>query len=129
MTENLEERVEDLERRVRELEQQDTKENSEETGDKPVALAEFKQDFNPDTYADKATVVSRYLEKHERIEGFTVDDLKEGFRKCKWKRPANMSDVVSKAAGKGLFMEIGEQEGKKKWMLTETGEEHVEDLR
>jgi hypothetical protein len=63
------------------------------------------------------------------MEGFTVDDLKDGFRKCKWKTPANMSDVVSKAAGKGLFMEIGEQDGKKKWMLTETGEDYVEDLR
>lgn len=130
MTKDLEERVEDLERRVRKLEQRDTGANSQKREGKPVALPEFKQDFEPSTYADKATVVSRYLEKHEDMEGFTVDDLKDGFRKCKWKTPANMSDVVSKAAGRrGLFMEIGEKDGKKKWMLTETGEEHVEDLR
>jgi predicted lipoprotein with Yx(FWY)xxD motif len=129
MTEDLEERVEELERRVRKLEQQDTEGNLQERGGKPVALAEFKQNFEPNTYTDKVTVVSRYLEKHEGMEGFTVEDLKDGFRKCKWKRPANMSDVVSKAAGKGLFMEIGEQDGKKKWMLTENGEEHAEDLR
>lgn len=127
--EELEERVKELERRVRKLEKQDTVTNNQESRGKAVALAEFKQNFETSTYADKATMVSRYLEKHENMEGFTVDDLKEGFRKCKWKTPANMSDIVSKAAAKGLFMEIGEQDGKKKWMLTETGEEHVEDLR
>lgn len=130
MTKELEERVEELERRVRKLETQETKQqNSDGREDKPVALAEFKQDFETETYADKATVVSRYLEKHEDKEGFTSDDLKDAFKKCKWKRPANMSDIVSKAAGKDLFMEIGEQDGKKKWMLTETGEDYVEDLR
>lgn len=129
MTEDLEKRVEELENRVRKLERQETEKDSREPGGKPVALAEFKQDFEPDTYADKATVVGRYLEKHEGMEGYTVENLKDGFKNCKWKRPANMSDVVSKAAGKGLFMEIGEQDGKKKWMLTETGEEHAEDLQ
>ena len=129
MTKNLEKRVEELENRVKKLEQQSIEKGPRESGGKPVALAEFKQDFAPDTYADKVTVVSRYLEKHNEMEGFTVDDLKDGFRKCKWRTPANMSDIVSKAAGKGLFMEIGEQDGKKKWMLTETGEDYAEELR
>lgn len=129
MTEELEKRVKELENRVRKLERQGAEEIHRQSGGTPVALAEFKQDFKTDTYADKATVVGRYLEKHDGMEGYTVEDLKDGFKKCKWKNPANMSDVVSKAARKGLFMEIGEQDGKKKWMLTETGEEHVEDLR
>lgn len=129
MSKNIEKRVKDLERRVRQLEQQGSKKNSQEPGEKSVALAEFKQNFETNTYTDKATVVSRYLEKHEGMEGYTAEDIESAFKKCKWKKPANISDIVSKASNRGLFMEVGEQDGRKKWLLTETGEEYVEDLR
>ncbi|WEL19518.1 hypothetical protein SVXNc_0498 [Candidatus Nanohalococcus occultus] len=70
------------------------------------------------------------MEKHEGKENFDTYDLSQGFKLCKWKRPANMPDIVSKAAeSKELFMKDGEKDGKKKWMLTETGEEYVESLK
>ncbi|MFB6144843.1 MAG: hypothetical protein ABEJ98_06030 [Candidatus Nanohaloarchaea archaeon] len=130
MSKDLEERIEDLERRVRKIEEEKTRKESGSGQAVPLEMSDFKKDFDPKTYADKATIVARYLEKHEGKENFDTDDLNQGFKLCKWKRPANMSDIVSKAAGsKELFMSDGEKDGKKKWMLTETGEKHVEDLR
>lgn len=129
MSKDLEERVEDLERRVRKLEEGEVSTDSNDVT-APIEMSDFKKDFNPKTYADKATVVARYLEKHEELESFDRDDLNQGFKLCKWKRPANMSDIISKAAErKELFMRAGEKDGKKKWMLTETGEEYVESLK
>jgi len=130
MSKDLEKRVEDLERRVRKLEEGEVSTASKDDITVPIEMSDFKKDFNPETYADKATVVARYLEKHEGLESFDRDDLNQGFKLCKWKRPANMSDIISKAAErKELFMRAGEQDGKKKWMLTETGEEYAEDLK
>jgi len=130
MSKDLEERVNDLERRVRKIEEGEVSNDAPDDVLVPVEMSEFKKNFSPETYADKATIVARYLEKHEGLESFDSDDLNQGFKLCKWKRPANMSDIVSKAAErKELFMKAGEEDGKKEWMLTETGEEHVEDLR
>lgn len=126
----LRERVTSLEREVEEIKEKLYESESSSSGledIKPVSLPEFKLDYSPSTFAEKALVIGRFFETQGGKDNFSIEDLKTGFKKCKWQLPANLSDSVGKAAGrKGWFMEDGKnEEGNKLWMLTETGEEHL----
>lgn len=128
--ENLTDRISALETEVGSLKERlDNLESTsnELSHDKPISIAEYKLDFTPSKHAEKALIIGRYYETHGGQRNFSIEDIKDGYRKCKWKPPANPSDTIGKAAGKqGWFMEDGTTEdGKKLWMVTETGLEHL----
>lgn len=125
--EELRERLNEHEERISSLESLIEDEGPEAVREKPLSLPEFKQDYSPSIHREKAVMIGYFLEKHRGKENFLVSDTKDGFKKCKYKLPANLSDVLSDASKQGHLMEVGEEGGKKLWMLTETGENFVEE--
>lgn len=128
--ENLVERVESLEQELKNLKDRLNKMESSDViqdRDKPKSLAEFKLDYSPSTNYERALVIGKYFETHGKQRNFTSQDIEEGFRKCKWKPPANPSDTIGKAAGnKGWFFEDSTTEdGNILWRVTETGEQYL----
>ncbi len=95
---------------------------------KPNSLSGFKLYYNLSNNFEKILMIGYFLEKEKSFEHFTMDDVEDGFKKCKYPLPANMSDFFLKASGKGWLMKIGVEGRKILWTLTETGERYVEEV-
>ena len=53
-------------------------------------------------------------------------DLVDGYAKARAKRPQNYPDVIASCMRKGYLVEGSRRDGMKTWVITRTGESHVE---
>lgn len=90
--------------------------------------SEFIKKLSPKNQSEKAIVLAYYLEKVRGIESFTTTDLTDVGREAKQPRFTNISDIVAKQVQQGLLMGAGDKESGRAYVLTTTGEEHVENL-
>lgn len=129
----LEERIASLEERITSVEKalSLSKQSSEiRKFEKPLTISEFKLAYSPKTHDERALIIGAYLERHRDQKHFSIEDLRNGFKECKWSLPANLSDTIAKsAASKAIFMISETEKGKKLWTLTETGEKYLRGLR
>jgi len=123
--EKMEKRIDNLEERITKIEERLQSENPP-TKRKPTSLPEFKLNYKPSNNKEKAVMVGYFYEKEKNMNNFTVNEIKDGFKKCKYPLPANMSDVIARASKDGLIMKAGKEGKYTQWMLTETGEKFVE---
>lgn len=127
-----EDEMREIKKRLNKLEeavfQESDKASTPDRG-KRISLAEFMRDYEASSHKETVLVVARYLENHEGQANFSSADIEDYYRKAKIKPPANPTDIISKSAGDGYIMEDGEENGMKKWMLTRTGEQKVENLK
>lgn len=94
---------------------------------KKISIKEFILSKKPKDDIEKALTIGYYLEKYDGMNSFNANDLKRGFRTAKEKYPNNVNDKVNKNVDKGYMMEVEEKkENLKAWMLTNSGEKHVE---
>ncbi len=122
--EDFEKRLENMEERISELEEEAI--FNEEAMDKSLTLPEFMRDKDVRYHKDKILRIAYYLEKYKDMGSFKTADIKEGYKKCRFDLPANITDIASKLVGDGLFGEEKEG-GTKKWFLTKTGVNEVEE--
>ncbi len=59
-------------------------------------------------------------------EGVTTKDLVEGYSRSRSKRPQNYPDVIASCIRKGYLVDGGRRDGMKTWVITPSGEAHVE---
>lgn len=97
----------------------------------PPTFAEWAADYNLVNHYDRflAVVVHRFETTQDMT--FTTDDISEMYRKARWERAQNPSDVIAKAAKRLYFVEADEDDdaGKKRWRLTQSGYAHFQSLR
>lgn len=123
---DLESRVKKLEERVDELESRLNGASGKEI-EKQTSINEFKQEYEYNSYADKAVLIAYYAEKYEGVTEMSSADFLDWFKKCKWDAPSNPTGTISDAASRHGYFTVVEEDGQTKfWMLTETGEEYVE---
>jgi hypothetical protein len=94
---------------------------------KKLSAKEFllTKELKADT--QKVLALGHFLERMEGMASFNVSDLEAAFRSAKEKLPKNMNDAVNKNVARGFIMEAeGKKDLKKAWVLTSTGERHVE---
>jgi hypothetical protein len=127
----VEQRLSDLEARISKLEKGALSAHlAHKTGatQKKISAKEYLMTKQLNTETQKTLVLGYYLEHVEGMPSFNVDDLVAVFQAAKEKRPKNMNDAVNKNVARGLLMEaVEKKEAKKAWVLTSTGEKHVQD--
>lgn len=127
----IEERVSELEQKFSEL-QTILAVDAKNTGknnisSKKITIKEFVLEKNLKGDVQKTLIIAYYLEKHENMSSFNVDDLAKYFRLAKEAVPGNLNDKINMNIRKGHIAEASEKkDGKKAWYLTSTGENYVE---
>lgn len=95
---------------------------------KGVSVKEFILKKQPPNDVEKTLVVAYYLEHQKGVSPLNLSDLEALFKKAKEPVPENLNDKLNKNIAKGYVEEAeNKKDGKKAWVLTETGVRHVED--
>ena len=128
----IEQKVEELERRVAKLETESSPIHSNSLPNpkkKKMSPQEFLAPKDAQTEVKKVLVFGYYLEHIEGYESFNAADLVSIFRSAKEKPPKNINDVINKNINPGKFImdAASKKDDKKAWVLTSTGEKHVEE--
>lgn len=95
---------------------------------KPIAVREFIQRVGAKRHADKVLAFAYYLEKYGGKSQFTAADINNLYYEAKLDT-SNTSQAIINNIKRGYMMEAPGQKkraGKKRYMLTQTGEEQVE---
>lgn len=93
------------------------------------SLVEFlKNKGNPKSHTDRAIVFSYWLFHKENMETYNVDDIAKCYDETRIIKPKNLTDIMNKLQAKGYVKPAGEKEGKKCWVITQSGEEYVEQM-
>ena len=117
--------LEDHEKRISELEA--LLQTKPEPAVKKLSVKELILSKKPKSEVQKALVIGWYLEKHEGLASFNIEDLESGFRSAKEPVPKNINLAVIGNIAKGYMMEAKERkDNKKAWYLTNSGENCVE---
>lgn len=129
MEEDIERRFRELEERIKKLEVNpaDRPVGNADNPRKNMSIREFMLSKNPASDLQKTRTIGYFLEKYEGAGAFTKGDIVNGYRVAKEKTPNNVSDNLAKNVAAGHMMETKEKkDGKKAWILTNTGEKSVE---
>lgn len=119
-------RIEDLECRISKIEE-NTKINRKNTP-KKTSIKEFIRDLKPSNDVEKTLIIGYYLEKFEEMECFNVNDMKKSFKDAREKMPKNVADKFQLNIKKGHFMDYGDKDGLKSYILTNSGETYVKEI-
>lgn len=122
-------RIEELEQRVEELEKAVFSSSTPKTdsSEKKVSIAEFMRCYDTSNNRKKVLVIGHYLETIDDVDNFSSTNIEDAYNRAKKKAPANPTDPISKNAGKGFIREVGQRDGQKLWVLTQTGVKRVEE--
>ncbi len=124
---DLERRVKDLEARVLSLENFPVEDEGVAKKNKKQSIREFLADRDLEGDTKKTLAISYFFELVENNGFFNTDDLKSSFKKAKYTIPTNINDRINMNLKQGFIMENDEKkDGKKTWVLTDTGEKEVE---
>jgi len=123
--EMLQEEIDSLKERVSKLESILRSDSSPA----PTAhsLRSLYEEFGPSSHFERVLVISYYLEHSKGEDGFTTEELREGYIACKTPLPANLSDTIAKVGDRDWAMPIGEEDGRRVWQLTAKGEQVVQE--
>jgi hypothetical protein len=98
-----------------------------EQREKKLSIKELLRSKRPKTDVQKVLAIGYYLEKHEGMLSFNVNDVNDGFSSAKEPEPSNTQAFINQNIKNGHIMGIKEKKDKKKaYVLTNSGEEFVE---
>lgn len=123
--EDLEERVTELESRLSKLEKII---NDGEEIKNPIGMREFVQKVDPDTHTERALAIAYYLDQYQGQESFSSGDIEAGYRTCRVKKPANISDTVSNLVDNNWAMDDGNEGRTRLRRLTNDGLNKIEEV-
>lgn len=97
----------------------------------PGTLGEFlDQKGNPSKHTDSVAVYAYWLFKVEKMESFNVRDIINCYDMTRKTKPSNPNQIINQNVASHIFAEAPEKkDGLKAWVITRTGEEHVEHMR
>ncbi len=126
----LTQRLLDLETRVARIESSLTSGQAKEVrAGKPVSINEWVRTKRPHSSVETAVVIGVFLERYNKLESFTQDDLRQGFRNAKETMPGNLAETINKCIHKSHFTETGEKrDGLRLLAVTNSGTEFVDNL-
>lgn len=118
--------VDELKSRVTKLEaivDTSQKEQRKEKQKKKLSVKEFFRSKKLKSDVQKTLALGYYLENHEQMLSFNVDDLRKGFNAAKEPKPSNIHAFINQNIINGHIMEAAEKkENKKAYILTNSGE-------
>lgn len=94
--------------------------------DTGVQIAEFLAAVRADSHPNRVVAVAYYHHKRQPNRGVTTRDLQEAYQRARAKRPQNFPDVIASCVRRGYLIEGAKRDGMKTWVITQSGERHVE---
>lgn len=95
-----------------------------------MSIVEFlKVKGNPKNHPDIAILFSYWLNKKKNLDSYNIDDIKKCYDEARITKPKNITDVMNRLQAKGYLEHKGEKDGKKAWIITQTGDEYVEKMK
>lgn len=97
----------------------------------PGTLGEFlDMKGNPKKHSDTTAVFAYWLLKIEKQQSFNVNDMLECYDRTRRTKPGNIHVTMTTNVKRYVFAEAKEKkDGKKAWIITKKGEEHVEQMK
>lgn len=130
---SIEERLDAIENKLAELIERVTELESESVRESTSAnqpeIREYVESADPNSHVERSLLIAAFLERHEGSDGFTTNEISEGYERVRQKQPANLSDVLARAEQQDYSMEINTDGRGKRWQLTGDGEQFVAELR
>lgn len=128
---SIDERILALENRVDDLEKQlvGRKLKDEKSQPKRQSAKEFLMQKKVGGFKEMTLVLAYYYEVLSANGPFDVSVLEKLYEAAKVRKPANLNDQVNQNVKAGFMMESPKEDSDRKhWVLTVTGEKHVEAL-
>ncbi len=91
-----------------------------------IPVAEFLAQRRIDSHPDRVVAIAYHHYHRHDGQGVTTKDLVEGYTRSRTKRPQNYPDVIASCVRKGYLVDGGRRDGMKTWVVTASGEAHVE---
>ncbi len=91
-----------------------------------LELVEFLAAKKAETHPDRVVVIAYYYYHTQNGAGVTTKELADAYARARVKRPQNFPDVIASCVRRGYMVEGGRKDGMKCWVITRTGEAHVE---
>jgi hypothetical protein len=98
----------------------------------PASLVELiKSKGNPSGHTDLALIFSYWLHHKEKMNSYNKIDIENCYSEARITKPTNATDIMNKNQKKGYLMLPTEKlkDGKKAWVITQTGEEYIEQMK
>ena len=94
------------------------------------SLVEFlKNKGNPKKHTDRALIFSYWLFHRENMQAYNVDDIAKCYDEARITKPKNLTDIMNKLQAKGYVKPVGEKDGKKAWVITQSGEGRLDQMK
>jgi len=91
----------------------------------PKQLSEFLAQKNIKSHVNRVVAIL-YYHYHSGQESTTILELQEAYSSIRVKAPHNFSDLLARCIRKGYVVGVlSEEDGKKAWQITPTGEKYV----
>lgn len=91
-----------------------------------VDIAEFLAAKKVSNHPDRVVAIAYHAYHTRGGAGITTQDLMESYARARIKKPQNFPDVIASCVRKGRMVEGERRDGMKTWVITRTGEAHVE---
>lgn len=91
-----------------------------------MELVEFLAQKKAETHPDRVVAVAYYIYRTADGAGVTTKDLSDAYGRARVKKPQNFPDVIAACVRRGYLVEGERRDGMKTWVITRTGEGHVE---
>ena len=91
-----------------------------------IDLIEFLAAKKGETHPDRVVAIAYYHYHNQRGTGVTTKELAEAYARARVKKPQNFPDVIAACVRRGYLVEGERKDGMKSWVITRTGETHVE---
>ncbi len=93
---------------------------------KPLSLGEFLRKLGVKKHTDIVLAFGYYLEKYSGIKEFTPAEINNCYYEAKMEA-SNTSQMIIRNLRRGFIMEskMAKKEGKKRYTVTQSGEDHI----
>ncbi|HLZ71561.1 MAG TPA: hypothetical protein VKV26_16785 [Dehalococcoidia bacterium] len=91
-----------------------------------IPVAEYLAQRRLDSHPDRVLAIAYYHYHRHGGQGVTTRDLVEGYTRSRTRRPQNFPDVIASCVRKGYLVDGGRRDGMKTWVITASGEAHVQ---
>ncbi len=93
-----------------------------------MGLSEFLVTKNVQSHVDRVMAIAYFTYQQPDGGGITTRDIAGAYGKARQRKPQNIPDVLATCVRRGLLIDAEPKDGMKAWVITQTGEGHVNAL-